>query len=171
MINSNNTRVRSVLIESIEKFPGIRYRELLRLTNLADGVMSYHIGLLDKKELIKIAKKGRVTRFYPTAMNEYDTIVIGALRVKTARQIVLFVLSNEGVSFNDIVSHAKRAPSTVSWNLKKLRSLGLIQQVQKNGHMQYTVNVKDDIIRLLSKYKSSFLDRMVDNFVDVWCEL
>ncbi|MFQ5941787.1 MAG: winged helix-turn-helix transcriptional regulator [Nitrososphaerales archaeon] len=163
--------MKSVLIESIEKFPGIRYRELLRVTNLANGVMSYHIDVLDKNGVIKIGRKERVTRFYPTTMDCYDMMIISALREKTLRKIILFILYNGDSTFNDIVSNVERAPSTVSWNMKKLQSLGLVEPVQKHEHILYTIRGKDDIIRLLSKYKVSFLDKMVDNFVDVWGQL
>lgn len=155
----------------IAKFPGIRYRELMRLAKLTNGVMSYHLGVLEKNSAIKIDRQGGVTRFYPTSMNEYDRAVIGRLRQKTARQIVLFLLQNEGITFTDIVVHVKHAPSTVSWHLKKLQEIGLIQVKRSNGHVLYKVNQSDEIVRLLRDYKTSFLDKMVDNFVDTWFEL
>jgi predicted transcriptional regulator len=155
----------------VVKFPGIRYRELMRLARLTNGVMSYHLGVLEKIGAIKIDRRGGVTRFYPTSMSEYDRSIIGRLRQRTARQIVLFLLQNESITFNDIVAHVKYAPSTVSWHLKKLQEIGLIQAKRSNGHILYKVNQRDEIVRLLSEYKTSFLDNMVDSFVDTWNEL
>lgn len=166
-----NSSVRSVLSWSIEKFPGIRYRELMRLVKITNGVMSYNINFLEKTGVINIERQGGVTRFYPTHMQEYDRAVIGKLRQKTARQIVLFILSNESISFNDIVAHVKCAPSTASWHLKKLREVDLVQTKQVNGHLLYIVNQKDQVVSLLNTYRASFLDEMVDSFVDTWHEL
>lgn len=39
-IESMDTR--AILLRHIEENPGIRYRELLRMTGLANGVLTYH---------------------------------------------------------------------------------------------------------------------------------
>jgi predicted transcriptional regulator len=166
-----NSSVRAGLSWSIEKFPGIRYRELMRLAKITNGVMSYHINFLEKTGVIKIERQGGVTRFYPTNMREHDRVMLGKLRQKTTRQIVLFILSNKSISFNDIVEHVECAPSTVSWHLKKLREVDLVQTKQVNGHLFYTINQKDEVVSLLNTYRASFLDEMVDSFVDTWHEL
>jgi len=53
------------LMQCIDKNPGIRYRELLRLTSLANGVLTYHLKLLERSCLINVdRKKIRTTRYY-----------------------------------------------------------------------------------------------------------
>src|ERR671925_473282 len=39
------------LLKRIEQNPGIRYRELARLTGLVNGVLSYHLALLQRSNL------------------------------------------------------------------------------------------------------------------------
>ena len=43
-----------ILLKCIDSKPGIRYRQLLRRTNLANGILSYHLGILEKSKSIKI---------------------------------------------------------------------------------------------------------------------
>ena len=50
---------------SIDENPGIRYRELLRLVNSSNGVLSYHIHKLEKNELLNVDRKSRIMRFFP----------------------------------------------------------------------------------------------------------
>jgi predicted transcriptional regulator len=47
--------------------PGIRYRELLRLSNLSNGVLTYHLALLEKSYLIQVDRNEnkKITRYYP----------------------------------------------------------------------------------------------------------
>ena len=47
-----------LLLEHIEKTPGIRYRELLRLTGLINGVLSYHLAVLERSKTIKAQSLG-----------------------------------------------------------------------------------------------------------------
>jgi len=45
----------------IERNPGVRYRELLRLTNSSNGVLSYHLAELADSKNIRIDRKRGVT--------------------------------------------------------------------------------------------------------------
>ena len=46
--------VQEKIIYLIIKFPGVRYRELLRLTGLSNGVLTYHLNILDHYCKVKI---------------------------------------------------------------------------------------------------------------------
>ena len=50
----------------INNIPGIRYRELLRLTGLSNGVVAYHLSALEKSSQIRVdrQKENRTTRYY-----------------------------------------------------------------------------------------------------------
>ena len=49
-----NDTQRDKLLRYINGNPGIRYRELLRLSNLTNGVLAYHLALLEKSERIQV---------------------------------------------------------------------------------------------------------------------
>jgi hypothetical protein len=54
-----------IILNLIIKNPGIRYRELLLLTGLCNGVLSYHIKKIEKsKKLIVIRENRRITRYF-----------------------------------------------------------------------------------------------------------
>jgi predicted transcriptional regulator len=54
-----------LLLKHIEQTPGIRYRELLRLTGLVNGVLTYHLAALERANVIKVNRESRMTRYYP----------------------------------------------------------------------------------------------------------
>ena len=43
---------KTMLLRHIEENPGIRYRELLRMTGLANGVLTYHLAALEKSGVV-----------------------------------------------------------------------------------------------------------------------
>jgi predicted transcriptional regulator len=48
-----NDSIQSTLLKHIEEYPGLRYRQLLRLTNIVNGVLSYHLKRLEKSNQIR----------------------------------------------------------------------------------------------------------------------
>jgi predicted transcriptional regulator len=56
--------VRGEIYDFIIKNPGIRYRELIRLVGISNGVLTYHLGMLEKFGEIRVERMSnkRVTR-------------------------------------------------------------------------------------------------------------
>ncbi len=51
---------RKLLLKIINLSPGIRYRELLRITNLNNGTLSHHLTTLEKSSIIKVSDQNIV---------------------------------------------------------------------------------------------------------------
>lgn len=71
-----------ILLKCIEKKPSIRYRQLLRKTNLINSVLSYHLGTLERSKSIKANRSsdGR-TSYYPTYVNKRDWQAIECISI------------------------------------------------------------------------------------------
>jgi len=57
ILNTEKTRVIDVkllIMIQIRETPGVRYRELLRLTGLSNGALEYHLRILKKSDRIKV---------------------------------------------------------------------------------------------------------------------
>ena len=77
------------------------------------------------------------------------------------------MLKNEFCTFNEIVDHLEKAPSTVSWHIKKLKEAGILNTNYGNDHFLYSILDKEMISRILLEYKESFTDRIIDNYTDI----
>src|ERR671919_2337017 len=110
-----DTRV--LLMKNIEQTPGVRYRELLRLTGLVNGVLTYHLSALERANVIKVNRESRMTRYYPLSVSDKESAILKFVRHEPSRQILLFILEHELCTFNEIVDHTEKAPSTVSSHL------------------------------------------------------
>jgi len=161
---------RTMLLRCIEENPGIRYRELLRMTGLVNGVLTYHLAALEKTDVVKVERQSRMTRYYPVNVSDSDSGILKFVRHDPVRQIVLFILDHELCTFNEIVDHTKKAPSTVSSHLKRMKEAGIIS-VRYGEYQLYRLAQKDLIADVLSKYRASFADRVVDNYAGLVEEL
>src|SRR5919197_5731380 len=167
------SEVHNKLIRYINGQPGIRYRELLRLSGLSNGVLSYHITNLEKSRHI-IADRNtnnKITRYYPNNIPIEETGIIRHIRNNAARQIILFILDHDSCTFNEIIEYTKKAPSTISWHLKRLRDSGIISVFYNHtSRCQQLYKIRDFqlITNVLSKYKESFAaDTIVNNYTEM----
>ena len=161
---------KTILLELIEENPGIRYRELLRMTGIANGVLTYHLAALDKAGAVKVDRQTRMTRYYPVNIPESESAVLKFVRHGPIRQIVLFMLEHDLCTFSEIVDHTRKAPSTVSSHLKRLKKAGFIL-VRYGEYQLYHLADGALVTEVLSKYKASFTDKVVDNYAEMVEEL
>jgi predicted transcriptional regulator len=167
--------IQSKLLNYIKENPGIRYRELLRLTGLINGVLTYHISSLEKSIQIRVDRNNnsRTTRYYANDIPIEQSKIIGYVRIDATRQIILFILEhNHPCTFNEIVEHTKKSPSTVSWHLKRLKDAGIVSVRYGHQNQQlYTATDEGLVAEVLYKYKESFVDKVVNNYTQIIEEL
>jgi predicted transcriptional regulator len=161
--------VRDEIYDFVAKYPGIRYRELLRLVRVSNGVLTYHLGVLEKFGQIKVQRQSnkRVTRYFIANISKQDSDIIGYFRSRVARNIIIFILQNEYCTFNEIVEHVEKAPSTISWHIKRLKDVGILRVVYGNDHLLYSLIDKVKVDNVLLKYKETFTDRIIDDYAEM----
>jgi len=164
---------RKKIYRAISKSPGLHFRELQRRTKIATGSLQYHVDFLMKRHLIKAEKKGKFVRYFSTRgpQLEGQEQTIGLLRQPSLRKIILFLLTKKRANNEKIAAAVGLSPSTVSWHMTKLVQGGLVEK-RRVGRKTFLYIVEGDrIAGLLSTYKKSFLDEMVDSFVEIWDEM
>jgi predicted transcriptional regulator len=161
--------VRGEIYDFIIKNPGIRYRELIRLVGVSNGVLTYHLGMLEKFGEIRVERMSnkRVTRYFTVNIPREDSNIISCFKSKVIRNIVFFVLNNDLCTFNELVDHTCKAPSTISWHIKKLREAGILRIIHGNDRILYSLTDKATINRILLEYQETFTDQVIDNYADM----
>ena len=159
---------RKKIYDAVREFAGCHFREIERKSGLSTGSVKYHLDYLAKKELIMHEKEGNNIRYFPRDFSSKNKKLMGLLRQKSIRKILLFILSNNNCNHEQIVKFAKLSPSTVSWHLKKLMEGNIIGFAKKGRKTFYNILIdKEEIIKLLITYKESFLDSMIDGVIDM----
>ena len=53
-----------IILEVIEKNPGIRFNEIMRITDIRNGTLSHYVKKLENEGVIQLERTPRVTRAY-----------------------------------------------------------------------------------------------------------
>ena len=48
--------IKGLILKYVDRGPGIRYRELLRLTGLVNGTLEYHLKTLERTHRVKVLR-------------------------------------------------------------------------------------------------------------------
>ena len=163
---------RKKIYKTIEKSPGLHFREIQRRTGLAIGSLQYHLEQLEKKHLVRSQKEKKFIRYYAVRQQlSADTNIISLLRQDSVRKIILVLLENKAVNNQKLSNAINLSPSTTSWHIEKLISAGLIEKRKRGRKTFFKLTKPNEVASILVGYRKSFLDEMVDNFVEIWQDL
>ena len=159
------------LQEIIETNPGIQFREIMRSSGLKNGVLSHYLGKLEKNGLVKVNRGPRQTRFFSPKITEEESIVIKALRKQTPRDLLLALVTQDGLDFSTLVTKVGKSPSTVSIYLSQLVRDDLVEIKIENLKKRYYIKARDLIDQLIEDYRPSLLEKPTSGFEDIFNSL
>ena len=160
---------RKKIYELVRSSPGCHFREIERKIVLPHGTLRYNLNFLVKKELLVEKKDGNNTRYFSKDFSSYNYELLGLLRQKSIRKIILFIVSQKKCFHKDITAFVNLSPSTISWHLNKLVEKGIVEKIWFKNHSSYKVKINEnEIIKLLISYKDSFLDSLVNKTIEMW---
>ena len=167
--NKDKVDKKKLLLKIIDLSPGIRYRELLRITNLNNGTLSHHLSTLEKSSIIKVlrSENSNITRYYPSSVPNEETIILGFLKIKTTKELIVKLLEKKSCTFNELVLHINKAPSTTSWNIKRLLDSNVIITKKGIDCSEYSLKNPKKVEVLFQKANISLLDRSIDNYTSL----
>jgi predicted transcriptional regulator len=159
------------LKQIIEQNPGIQFREIMRFSGLKNGVLSHHLGKLEKSGIIKVERGPRQTRFFPPRITEDESKVIKALRKQTPRDLLLALVNRDGLEFSELVKEVGKSPSTVSLYLSQIVEDGLVEIRLENLKKRYYIKVREIVDKFIEDYRPSLLEKSTSEFEDIFNSL
>ena len=151
----------------IENNPGIQFREIMRTSGLKNGVLSHYLGKLEKNGIIKVMRGPRQVRFFPPRITDDESIVIKALRKQTPRDLLLALITEDGLEFSELVKEVKKSPSTVSLYLSQLVGDGLVEIKIVNLKKRYHIKARELVDKLIEDYRPGLLEKPTSGFEDI----
>ena len=156
------------ILDHIKKNPGIRHRELLRLSSYPNGVLTYHLLVLERGNKVRVdRKRNKITRYYLVDIPTEDSDIISCLRNKVTRGLIIFMIYHDQCTFSELVESSGKAPSTISWHLKWLKKAGIVSALVGEGRHLYGVVNSMEVKKILWSYKEAFTDNVVENYVEM----
>ena len=156
-----------IVLEVIEKNPGIRFNEIMRITEIRNGTLSHYVRKLENNGSITLQRTPRVTRAYPVGINESEATICKYLTIPTQKKIILFLLQKEVATSIEIRNFIKKSPSVVSVNLSQLFKAKIINKKYDIPSNKYSLKNSQEIKGILKEYYPNYIDRMTNNIIEV----
>ena len=156
-----------LILKTIEKNPGIRYREIMGELGLKNGTLSHHLQKLEGQSVLRVERTPRVARFYPLSVNTAEIPIIKRLRQETPRRILRLLLDLDEVNFSEMFLRIKRSPGTTSRYVTELVDDGIVKDRFEKGKRFFSLTEKYTVNKLISKYHPDLMDKTTDNYSDV----
>jgi len=138
--------VRGQIYGYIKTNPGAHYNQILRQVGVKNGTLSYHLGVLEKTQLIQSRREGLKYRaFYPTGMMfpKEERFRLTDLQI----QIIAHIKGRPGLTQKEIARTLGQKPQTINYNIKVLMQAGLIH-VTKKGRKTRCFPVADSEVSI-----------------------
>jgi predicted transcriptional regulator len=119
---------RKLIFEAIKVQPGIHFMALSEQLGLAIGVISHHLNILEKSNLIKSMQDGKYRRFYL-----FDDKIEYKLVLTSIQQTILYIVKQDpGITQSGISEKMGKNKMVINYHIKILKDVGLLA-VERNG--------------------------------------
>lgn len=161
--------IRRKIFHYIKNNPGLHLRELARRLEIPKTTFDYHLRYLEKQEMILKKQDRKFYRYYATKNvdNKYKT-VIGLLREKILRRIILFLFLYPEHTRFDIANDLGNSPSTISHHLKKLIDNDIVEKDSSGHKYIYRIKNQSELYNLLILYENSLSEDIIVTYLLDW---
>jgi len=160
---------RQQIYEHIVRFPGSHFREIQRHLKLPVGTLQYHLQNLMEDKLVISKKDGEYLRYYVIGLlTDMERKLLSLLRQKPIRHIAILLLTSKELNHKKLVSGLKLSPATTSWYLNKMLESRIVKKRRVGKEVLYSLSRPEDVAKVITAYRSSFLDAIVDRFIEIW---
>ena len=158
---------RQIVLDIIQKNPGIRFNEIMRVSDMKNGTLSHYVKKLESENCIELERSPRVTRLYPTGLNKLETEICKYLSKPTQKKIIIFILAKKIVTSMQIRNHTKKSASVVSVSLNELFKAKIITKKYDIPSNKFSLSNPQMVRGILSEYYPNNLERLSENAVEM----
>ena len=158
---------RKIVLQVIEKNPGIRFNEIMRITDMKNGTLSHYVKKLEDENYIQLERSPRVTRLYPAGIPKNEAEICKYLNMSTQKKILLFMLEKKIVTSIQIRDHIKKSPSVVSVNLTELFKAKVINREYDIPSNKFSIKKPELVRGVLNEYYPDLIDKLSSNTAEM----
>ena len=175
----NRASNKDLVIDSIKKYPGLRFFELKKQTGLVNGVLQHHIEMHKKLKNIKLEYDNSTPRYYSSEIDNKTSILLKRLRQHTTSKIIKLLLKDNCCTFSQLVKYIKKSPATVSIYKNKLLADNLIvgdtnecaNCSESYSKIKYRLVDSEHTKLMIDEYGKNSLRKTADNLSDIFLAL
>ena len=156
-----------IILSVIKKNPGIRFNEIMRITNIRNGTLSHYVKKLEENDSIQLERTPRVTRAYPIGIGGHEAIICKYLTIPTQKKLILFLLKKEVATSIEIREFLKKSPSVISVNLNQLFREKIINKEYDIPSNKYSIKNPQQIKGVMKEYYPKLIDEFAENMAEM----
>ena len=143
---------RKVVLEIVKKNPGIRFNEIMRISNIKNGTLSHYVKKLEDEKSIELERTPRVTRLYPAGISSEEAKICKYLTRSSQKKLILFLFKKGTSTSLEIKDFIKKSSSVVSVNINELFREKIIQKQYDIPSNKYSLKNPEQIKEVLEEY-------------------
>lgn len=152
--------------------PGVHLRRIGQVLGMSTGMLSYHLGYLERNGILKSEADGHRKRYFiARAFVEAQRRILAILRQDVPRRIVLELLVHGDRTFAELQSSVGVSKSTLSYHIQKLLRRDLLLRARRERESLFSIRDLEEVRKLLLANRGSFQDDAVDRFADLWSKI
>lgn len=159
------------ILDYITSQPGVHLRQICRELGLAMGDVQYHVHRLERDGRVSSARRGLYRFFYPsTLFGEKQRDVLSMLSLDTPRELLLHIIEKPNSGQDELARAISVSQPTVSWHLKRLVNMGIVQRKQDGRTIRYLVSGErvTDIATFIRSYHPTVWERWSSRLADIF---
>jgi len=156
-----------LVLDVIEKNPGIRFNEIMRMTDIRNGTLSHYVKKLENEGNIRLERTPRVTRAYPKDIQQTEAIICKYLTMESQKKLILFLLNKEVATSSEIRKDLKKSPSVISVNLNELFKSKIINKKYDIPSNKYSLKNPEQVRGMLKEYYPNLLDNLTESTIEI----
>ncbi len=161
------SEARELITSTVRSNPGIHFRELQRITSLANGQIQYHLYQMEKSGLISVRSDGKLKRYFLIESTGYDERnLILYLRSSGTRPLIFRLVIEKEIDLGKLLK-SKKSPKGNN-EVVDLLTKEQIAAIREEGEKRYLyLKNPEQVIDTIRKYKESFLDSLSMNLLSL----
>ena len=158
---------KEMVLEIVKKNPGIRFNEIMRISDIRNGTLSHYVKKLENAGSIMLDRTPRVTRLYPTGIPKNEAKICKFLTIETQRKILLFIMKKEVATSAEIKKFVNKSPSVISVNLNELFKAKIINKKYDIPSNKYSLRNAEEVKGILNEYYPNLVDKYTENTIEM----
>ena len=162
--------IRGKIYNYILENPGMHISKISSDLKIPRTTLIYHLNLLEKKELIFTKDKEMFRRYFcKNKVGKNEKLILSILRQRIPHKIIMyFIFHNNIASQVEISKYLNKHPTTVSFHLKKLKKLGLLDSNKSGREVKYYINYESELYEFFIKYNKCILNQEIPFALEWW---
>jgi len=156
-----------IILEVIERNPGIRFNEIMRISDIRNGTLAHYVKKLEDEESITIERTPRVTRLYPLGIPKEEAKICRYLTIETHKRLIIYLLKKEVATATEIRKYLNKSPSVISVNLNELFREKILLKEYDIPSNRFSLKNPLMVEGVLREYYPSLLEKITNNTIEM----